>query len=363
MITEIRASQLARPMVCAGFLSLDLPPQPEHEAAREGTAAGEYLERLLTKQEMPTQARNGVYFDNDMKFYTEPIAKEILSKAEKVTCEQRIDWGTRSGIKIKGSYDISFTCGDTLYIDDLKYGWGIVEPFENWQLLAYAIGEVIRLGKAFPTIVMRIHQPRPHHENGSTREWKVTYNELLEYKEKIEVRMDQLAAGLKTLTTSDKCKYCSGAAEACPAFTRLFNRALEITTEFTQDQIGEEELARQMDHAGRAQEVIKIKLDSLNQLALDRIAQGKIIPGYIAEESYGNRAWKPGVSPEVFLTLTGHKVTEEVMLSPAKVEKLGIPKEFLNELTERFFKGRKLNRKSAGVKADGVFGKGSPNAG
>ncbi len=362
MDLTIRCSQLARPMTCAGFLFLkDLPKSEENPAAKEGTAAGEYLERTLLGMDMPAQARNGVYFDDDMKFYVKPIAEEINALRESdVRCEQRIDWQTRSGIWIRGTYDVSFTAGDALYIDDLKYGWGIVEVRDNWQLIAYAIGETIRLGIAFPKIILRIRQPRPHHEDGDTREWVLTYAELLALKERIEVRMEMIAAGDKTLTTSKNCKHCGGAAEACPAFNRLFYRALEVSTEFTQDQIDETELSRQLDHVGRAQEVIKIKQDSLNELAVSRIRGGKIIPGYITEDSYGYRQWKGGISPEIIETLTGKKVVEQVMLSPAKAEKLGIPKDFIKSLVEQKFLGQKVKRKNGSDLGNKLFGRQAP---
>src|SRR5207253_5531368 len=141
--------------------------------------------------------------------------------------EVRIDWMTKSGIWIRGQYDAAYVDKQgRLCIDDLKYGWGIVEVEENWQIIGYAIGEVIRRGQAFEWIVFRIAQPRPHHEDGPIREWVISYSQLLELKERIEVRMQQLADGLKTFQTSDKCKYCKGVAEACPAFSRLFYRAL-----------------------------------------------------------------------------------------------------------------------------------------
>jgi len=362
MVTEVHCSQLARPMVCAGFLSFeDLPRFESGPAAEEGTAASEYLERLLMRQPIPAQARNGVYFNDEMKFHLEPLATGILSKAQgDVACETVIDWQTRSGIWVKGRYDLSFVRDNTLYVDDLKYGWGIVEVKENWQLIGYAIGEIIRRGQAFNEIVLRIHQPRPHHEDGSTREWRLSYANLLDYKERIERRFEEIAAGHRTLTTGAACKYCSAAAEACPAFNRLFYRGVEISTEFTQDQIDETTLARQLEQASRAAEAIKIKLDSLTELANMRIKGGKVIPGYVTESRYGDRKWKPGITPQAIEMLTGKKIIEEVMLSPAKVEKLGIPRDFVNSLVDRQYLGQKLVKKDHNELGNKIFGNGAP---
>lgn len=358
MITEVRCSKLARPMVCAGFLSFEgLEESEPGEAAQEGTAAAELFERLLLGNDIPAQARNGVYFNDEMRFYLKPMVEEIRSRAEgKILAEQKIDWQTRSGINIKGTYDVSYVSEGRLYIDDLKYGWGIVEVTENWQLLGYAIGEVIRRGQSFNEVVLRVLQPRPHHEEGCIREWKLTYAQLLDYKERIEKRMEEITNGLKTLQTSKNCKYCSAAAEACPAFNRLFYRALEVTTQFTQDSIDENELAQQLDHVSRASEVIKIKQDSLNELATSRIKAGKIVPGYVTEERYGDRKWKDGISPEVIKVLTGKDVTETAMLSPAKAEKLGIDKKFVNQLVDRKFLGMKITKGDSVKIADRIFG-------
>ena len=363
---HIRCSGLARPMVCAGFVFLqNLPEMGDTDATKEGTAAGEYLERMLTKQPLGNVATNGVYFNDDMKFYLTPIYQDIMSRSSTpIMCEHEIDWQTRSGVWIKGHPDIAFVDLDgNLCIEDLKYGWGIVEVEENWQLLGYAIGEVIRRGQAFNEIRLTIHQPRPHHEDGPSRQWYISYGQLLDYKEKIEKRMDDLTDGKKEFQTSNQCKYCPGAGEACTAFNRLFYRALEVSTEFYQDSITEDELSRQLDQIKRAEEVIKIKKDSLTELGVLRVKQGKIIPGYIQEKSYGNRTWRDGVSPESIRMMTGKNAIQESFMTPAKVEKLGVPRELINQLSEKQFKGNKLVKKDATEIGNKIFGTNNPNGG
>lgn len=362
---EIRCSKLARPMVCAGFMFLDVEEPEAGDAAKEGTAAGEYLQGLLEQKPLGLVASNEVYFDEDMKFYTLPIAQDMFSRAASpILCETHIDWQTRSGIIIRGRYDAAFVDHrGYLCIEDLKYGWGIVEVKENWQLIGYAIGEVIRRGQSFTHISFKIHQPRPHHEDGSSREWLITYAELLEYKEKIENRMIEIADGRKDFQTSDKCKYCKGAAEACPAFSRLFYRALEVSMEFIQDSLTNEEIAKQLDQMKRAEEVLKIKLDSLTELGSSRIKKGQLIPGYVSENQYGHRAWKNGISPDVIKYMTGKDVIEKSFMSPAKAEKLGIKKELMKQLTESRFTGVKLKKKNATDIGNKFFGTTNPIGG
>lgn len=359
MNLEIHCSSLARPMVCAGFMSFtNLPEQETTAPAMEGTAAGEYFAHLLQARPPGPQASNGVSFDDDMKFFLVPLAQDIVNRTEtEVLCEQKCDWQTRSGIWIRGQSDAVYVSNGKLYVDDLKYGWGLVEVKDNWQVIGYAIGEVIRRNEAFDSIVMRILQPRPHHEDGIIREWEISYSELLELKEKIETRMEQIASGFKELVTGPKCKYCPAAARHCPALNKAFYRGVEVAHEFTEDNIDEKELSFQLDLIARVSEILKIKSDSLQQLAVDRIKNGKVIPNYVSESRYGDRKWKDGVSPESIKMLTGKDILTTEMLSPAKAEKLGVPKAVVAELVDRHFIGAKLTRRDHNELGNKIFGK------
>lgn len=358
---EIRCSGLARVMQCGGFLQFtEFPPEEDSAPAMEGTAAGEMLAHYLTKpnQALGTHASNGVPFDDDMRFFTKPLVEDIRARAaSEILCETRIDWQTRCGQVIRGQYDISYiNRGGELCIDDLKYGWGLVEVENNWQLLGYAIGEVLRRDIAFPYINMRILQPRPHHEDGDKREWRISYEELLGYKEQIETKIAAIAAGDHRLVTGDKCKYCPAAAERCPALNKMFFRGIDMIHQFRQDTVNDAELAFQLDLIGRIKDVVDIKLRSLKDLAVSRMKEGRIIPNYVSEPSYSDRQWKSGVSPETIKTLTGRDITEQVMLSPAKAEKLGIPKTVINALVDRRFLQQKLVRKDASDLGNKIFG-------
>lgn len=364
-ITEIHCSALARPMTCAGSLFFKLPRQPTNAAAEEGTAAGEYLEHLLvgaTNVER-THAKNGVEFSSEMKSYITPVAESILNHAEgaKITCETSINWKTRSGIEIKGKYDVAYAIGDTLFISDLKYGWGLVEVKSNWQLLAYAIGEVLRRGEHFETIVLTIEQPRPHHEDGPVRTWEITYDELLGFKEQIEARMDKIASGFSELVTSTHCKYCPASGAACTAFNRaVFSCVDVVLDQAMQDDITDQELADQLDLMARVSDVLKIKTESIKALAVDRIGKNKLIPGYACEQTWGDRKWKSDVTPEIIEMMTGISIVERVMLSPAKSEKLGIPKDLVKMCVERASAGSKLVKKSAADIGAKIFGSAAP---
>lgn len=353
-------------MTCAGSLYFpDLEDEDEtSEPAREGTAFGEYMQSLIETGAPPkaTIAKNGYGFDSDMEFYSRELIDDIRKNAaEQPVCEVRSRWQCNERVALEGQPDVSYIGRDgRLYIDDFKYGWRLVETQENWQLLAYAILEYQRRRLRDVDVVLRILQPRPHHEDGPIRRWELSADELLTYANIIHARMAQLAQGENTLVTSAACRYCPAAAGQCTAFNRVFYASIEESRKFVRDSISDSELANQLDLIGRADEVLRIRKDSLNALAINRIANGGIIPGYVTESKQANRSWKQGITPDLIKAITGKDVTQKEMLSPAKAEKLGIPKEVISAWVERPFLPPKLVKKNASDVGDKIFGKDAP---
>jgi hypothetical protein len=365
-ITEIRCSGLHRPMQCPGFVFMkDLPPDEETAEAKEGTACGELLAHMLrqrtTTPQVPTHASNGVFFDNDMYFYARITAERILAEAVgEILCEQRIDWMTPSGILIRGSYDVVFMDAQgRLHIEDLKYGWVHVEVKPNWQLLGYAIGEYFRrisLGQHVQTFVLRIHQPRPLHEEGPIRTWELDLAELTQYHSQIVQRMQEIADGNSGLQTGKSCKYCP-AAGSCAAINKAVYTGIDLAMgKAVQDHLTNQQLADQMLLIERAMSLLDIRKDSLEELVVNRIRGGQVIPGLTIEESWGHRKWKNNVSAEALESMTGKKLTESILITPAKAEKLGIHESFISQLTERYRIGNKVKRKDNNAMADQIFG-------
>lgn len=365
-MVEVRCSKLDRYMKCAGFAHFtDLVEEEAGLPAQEGTAAGELLQAMVEqrtfKPNVATHAANGIRFDEDMWFFVTAVAERIFATAgdAPMTCEQRIDWEAVAGdVMVRGQYDVSFAVGDTCYLDDLKYGWNIVEAKDNWQLLGYAVGIMLKDAELkFKKYVLRIHQPRPNHEEGWTREWTLTREELYNFYTQITSRLGAIFSGDKTLSSGQHCKYCP-ALEKCPAFNRTFFAGVDhVLADFSQDSMSNRTLAYQLKVFGRIEEIFKIKKSSLEQLAVSRIQQGQVIEGYVTEASYGDRKWKPFVTPEVIESLTGKNIVKKEMMSPAQAEKMGVSKDLVKGITDRYFLKNKLVAKDAGALADKIFNK------
>ena len=228
-------------------------------------------------------------------------------------------------------------------------------------MIGYAIGQCQRLtamnGWVPEYISFTIHQPRPYHEEGRVRTWVITYQELVGYYQRICHRMTQLMQGDRTLTTGKSCKYCDGAS-VCPALNRSANKALDtVLTEWSEKTLTNEEVAEQYELLQRASELLELRLKSVEQLAISRIQDNQIVPGYVFEMTYGDRKWKNNVTPESIKTLTGVDVMNTAMMSPNQAEKAGVSKKLTAALTEKPTRGPKLVKKDVTSEATKILNK------
>lgn len=372
MITEIRCSSLYRAMQCFGPLLLEnLVHEEAGQPAKDGTAVGELLSEMIRQRtdspKIGTTASNGTFLDQDMWFHARDTYNTILQRAQgnPIETEERIDWMTPAGIKIRGQFDVSFRTQENeflvLNVPDLKFGYGIVEVKENWQLIGYAIGQCQRQhaqGLPLPQLIrLTIIQPRPYHEDGRIRDWLITFDELIQYYNQICERMQAYVNGSRTLETGKACKYCN-AGSTCPALNRSANKAIDtVLCEWSEKPLTNEEVAEQYELLQRAHELLELRLKSVEQLAISRIQANQIIPGYAFEMTYGDRKWKSNVTPESIHALTGVTITKTEMLSPNQAEKAGVSKKLTSVFTEKPAKGVKLVKKDVAEEANKILPK------
>lgn len=364
---SIPASSLERAMLCAGSPRFEnIIKFAQTDDAAEGDTFEELLARMVLGQPIGDRASNGNIFTKEMFFFANQMLPYIPKGSQYQTDCSWITEHTQR--KMSNRLDF-YHAGETeLEILDVKYGWGIVEVKyqdgifrgqPNWQLVDYAIGMVLKLGRAFKTIKFTIVQPRPHHEDGSVRSVTISYAELKEYKDQIEKRVASMHNNNNTeLVTGDHCRYCkAGDSYVCPAKNKaFFNTIAVVMSELRQDHLDEESISQMLDLLDEAKSQLKIHEKSLEQLAIHRMKNNKIIPNYALTDSYGHREWLPETNPESIKFLTGLEATKVEMMSPSEFEKThSVPEMLLKALTKRPFKGTKLKRTDAGKLADEVF--------
>ena len=350
MTLTIRASGLSRVMNCAGSVALasQCPEQESSEAAREGTAAHEAAELVLTGQApdltslIDRQMSNGVFVTAEMAEHLEPYVAGL----EHWEIERQAEWKVCDGVMLSGATDATRFDEDTytLYVRDLKYGWSLVEAENNWQLVAYAILQ----GGLMPdveTIEMSIYQPRPWHPDGPLRTWTITGAKLHEYAARIASRLATLDDGLETGT---HCKYCA-VLSSCPAAREMQFNAIDVAMNagHTDPEDGAS-LASQLDIIEQAQARLKLRFDSLTDAALARIKTGAVVPGYAAVPSYGRKSWNEGVTVDMVAAFTGRQdLSLPQLITPAQAKKRGVSDIMLDTLASTPQRGIKLARQDA----------------
>ena len=331
---------------------------PETEpspASLEGTAAHWVVEMQLrgTPVALGDIAPNGVTITRDMLEGAELVRADIAAAlgrnwSDVLFIENRIqiprihptdNWGTPDYFawaqpSVTEDYD-------TLRVWDYKFGHGIVEAFENWQLLDYAIGI---LGDAYlPETVLEliVVQPRAYHRDGPVRRWRTRAGDIGPYFLRLR-ESAALATGPKppALVTTEGCENCRGRC-ACEALQRAGYRAADKAEQFGAFDLSGHALGLELRELHRAQAVLKARVSGLEEEAAARIKKGERVAFWMMEPTPGRLAWtKPveevlvlGQVLGINLAKEPEAITPTQALAAAKAAKL--PAELFDAYTVR----------------------------
>lgn len=348
----IDATNLPRVMKCNG--SRLMPPafpvqitdntiRDEGNAVHWAASAMFHGDRTIGEN---TRAPNGVILTSEMITHVH----EYLSSLDCGEMEVETSFGDGQSWHVAArcdhrKYNLS---DDTLTIDDLKYGWRLVEVIGNWTLLAHAIGTCMGLGITPATIILRIHQPRPYHTDGKIREWRLTYQQLENYYGMIAATLSNPSDALNT--GLDWCAKCHALA-TCPAAMKASMNAIDATTLAFNDDMPDAVAAYELDTLRTASAFIEARMNAVEEMVKYRVRNGAVIGDYALQSQYANRRFKPGVDPAMMKILTGIDLTKPGLVTPAEAERRGVDPKVIEAMTERPLTGVKLVRSTADKRA------------
>ena len=358
---EINATEIHRAIGCGGYLAINSLDEATGKTQDqiEGIAAHEVMQLVLngtvsTIEELIDRKVKDFIVTVEMTDHLTPHIEHIQARGLTVLTEENLHWTTPlpSDVIIRCRADqISYDeANKILYIDDPKYGWKITEPYLNWQLIAYAIGAMIRNGWKPDSIVMTIHQPRPYHPDGAIREWIINAADMHGFYNQIVNRLAELPT---TVTTGPHCYKCSRAF-ACPASRMSALAAMDITTESYNEDLTDLQVSYDLDLLDRAKDALKVRFDALKSLATSKSG----VPGWAMKQSFGNRQWVKGTDAGTLAMLAGidaEDLQNTILISPSKAEKAGIPKDMTDAWTERTSRGFTLVRSDTDKDAKKLF--------
>lgn len=363
----ITADELPLFMACNGskFMPQFQSALPQSSITRDEGNAAHYLAKAVfsgthTVEELTDRkAPNGVFITSEMAEHVSEYVQMLHNMLTMPDDFNDLEVDTSFGtdlfrVNARADHIYYGTLDNVLAIDDLKYGWRIVEPEMNWTLIAHAIGYCMTRQIAPARIVMTIHQPRPNHREGRVRSWSINYVELMQL---YRVLAEALSNPANVLNTGNHCGICDANNHCAAASAAMYN-AVDISMTRYEETISDAELAQELDLLNRAKSMLSDRLEAREELAKHRIKTGAIVKNYFLENDLTNRQWNDGVTLPMLEAITGKKLAAPAkMLSPAQVEKAGVKSEVVNLFASRRPKGVKLTRQDAQKKAERMFGK------
>jgi len=358
----VTATDLPRLMACNGsrLMMGSLPVVERDDTVRmEGNAAHWLVEQIYaglhTAEELvDRKAPNGIYITPEMVEHLDRYLQ--ADHGIDTTIEQDYNI-TGEGWQVNGRWDRArYTAHDfTLYIDDLKYGWSIVEPERHWTLIANAIGWMIRYGATHRVdrIVFTVFQPRPYHPLGTVRSWEI--NQIALTGQCLQIG-ETLSAPNDQLNTGQHCYKCPALA-FCPAARKAQLNAIEASEKAFVDKIDNTALSFQLDHLTRAMTMLKQSYDAYAELAEHRIKAGENVTNYALERGMSNYHFPDHLTVEIMQGITGKDLRKNDIMTPAQAIKHGVPKEAVDALKTRHETGTKLVRVDLNAKASKTFKK------
>lgn len=386
--SPLKAYDATRWVACTGSVLMTtlLPPLPKNEshveAAEQGKAfhaksqmllntyvTGERLEPGLTTQ-VGQLTENGVLFDDEMYEAVMTYTGYVFSYANqhdllnKIEVEKRID--------LSCIYDGMYGYCDARIINrtdreivlfDAKYGHSVVDAFENWQLICYAMGSVYELGlngldEQYWTVRLRVSQPRVPHIDGVNREWVIKVSDLRAYFNTLIAAARDALEGDGTCRTGSQCNKCP-ARYGCDTFTRATRNAMDYIGNGAL-QLSGSDLAVEYRQIERAFELIKARRSAIEEQCIAEIRGGANLPGIAVAPRVGRERWRKDVAQQEVIDmgdLMGVDLRKPRELdTPAQCRKKGVDESVISAYSEKPSNGFKLV-KDDGTRARQVFSK------
>jgi hypothetical protein len=346
----IAMSAAARWVQCPGSVMMEMmhPETEESEDAKEGTASHELAARLIDLFSRAITPQPGEFVGQTAGngvIWTEESYEGALQYAEDVrdvmrstgvfggpnlAIEQRVD-APHIHAESWGTPDCTLFKDGVLYLWDYKFGHRVVDAFENWQLISYAIGKLDEitggngLADQHIRIVMTVVQPRAYHRRGTVRRWECMGSDLRPYANILAGKAAEALGDDPQCVTGPECLHCSG-RHACPTLQHATMAAVAYLGKPTPEPLDADALGlekRILDHAAL---LIKARLTGIDAQIEAMIKSGGTVPGWALEPGQGRQRWNvPPVEVIALGDMLGIDLRKpEEPITPKQAQKAGI---------------------------------------
>lgn len=308
-------------------------PDDESDIAREGIAAHWLGEQQLsghTYMDMvelvDQQAPNGVFITGEMcegvQIYVDLVTRELIAPVIEQTLESNIP---RVSPGTPDAYGVDSKNNNVFKIVDLKYGWRVVEPFENWQLITYAHQICTKETPPHLMFELIIVQPRASHPEGPVRRWTVSVEELR------QVHWPKLvkAAQGGNCITGPWCTNCN-AAMTCGALRTATGSAGQFVASPVAEIYSGDELATELTMLASAEIMLTARIEAVREMATQRVIKRPgSVPGWDLGRAKGTNQWNPDTDLDMLEKLTGVPLHKPKALTPGQAATNGLSPEII----------------------------------
>lgn len=199
-----------------------------------------------------------------------------------------------------------------LRVYDFKYGAGIqVEVAENEQVIGYALGVAMQIGRGIDQVELVIVQPRAPHVDGPVRRWTMDAIDLLDWAEVFKRGAERCDEPDAPLVPGDHCRWCK-AAGICPKVAEVAQIA--VTDTYSGPRYDPEMLADSLERAAIVEKWAK----AVREFALNEANQGRVPPRFKLVEKRAVRTYTD--EAEAIRMLLGDGMDESDIIDPPKLK-------------------------------------------
>jgi hypothetical protein len=185
--------------------------------------------------------------------------------------------------------------GAIVHCVDFKGGHGYVDAFENWQGIGYLAGilsrpEFANLSRTAIECNFHIIQPRNYMLPGPVRTWTVLADKLAPFFTRLEQSYAAAFGPNPLCNVNDECRNCR-ARHICETLHVATGKAMDFAGTATPLEMSEGALSTELFMLRRAQDILKARLTGLEEDAISRIRNRKLIPGWSLQPGQAREQW------------------------------------------------------------------------
>jgi hypothetical protein len=330
---------------CPGWPSMAPAfPTIEGDEAREGTAAHELANLMITGRELPAIAGNGVEITDEIRESAATFARDVMDHEAfgpswELYTERRVACHQIHPMHVWGTCDAFGIHRDAMRIVvwDYKHGHREVNARNNWQLFAYVLGVLSWLGWSPDAVGVqfRIVQPRAYRRMGPVDVWEVTPGAISGAAAALhEAAMHALGPNARTHSGAH-CRDCT-ARHACPAALQAGAALYEATAEALPIDVTPDQLAARYELTTRAVKHLTSLQKAYDAQLTALIESGRPVGLYTLMPGVGNESWD--IPDEVAIATAaafGVEIGRTKPLTPNQARAAGVPAATIAALASR----------------------------